>query len=286
MNDEKDLSRRKFLKSGILAAGALAVGSSIFNTTKVVEAVETKPAPCESNCEVPSFPYPYVQLDPEKAKLDGYAGYGKSKCSYGVFEAVIGQLKDKVGYPYTMVPTQVLGWGGTGGGGWATLCGALIGASTAINYTMEKKDADKVVSELFGWYCDFSFPEFTPAPGKALEYDGIMEKSVAGSPLCHVSVSNWCDASGLKAESKARSERCARITADVAAKTVELLNQFHNKTFKVVYKNESVEDCMMCHGKGHSLENTRGLMDCDQCHTNVEPDNLVEHIKRSWDIKD
>ncbi|HHY26519.1 MAG TPA: C_GCAxxG_C_C family protein [Desulfitobacterium dehalogenans] len=280
MSEERDMSRRKFLKSGILAAGALAVGTSVFHT----QAAEAAQLPSGEHCEPPSFPYPYVQLDPEKAKLDGYGGYGKSKCSYGVFEAVIGQLSEKVGYPYTHVPTQVLGWGGTGGGGWGTLCGALIGAATAINYTMEKKEADKVVSELFGWYCDFAFPEFMPAAGKALEYEGPIEKSVAKSPLCHVSVSVWCDASGLKAESKARSERCARITADVAAKTVELLNQFHSNNFKAVYKNEVVDDCMMCHGKGHSLENTRGMMDCAQCHTDVDPDNLVDHIKRSWNI--
>lgn len=286
MTEERDISRRKFLKSGILAAGALAVGTSIFHTQVAEAAQVTEPAqsPSEEHCAPPSFPFPYVQLDPEKAKLAGYAGYGKSKCSYGAFEAVIGQLREKVGYPYTHVPTQVLGWGGTGGGGWGTLCGSLIGAATAINYTMEKKDADKVVSELFGWYCDFAFPEFMPAAGKALEFEGPIEKSVAESPLCHASVSVWCDASGLKAESKARSERCARITADVAAKTVELLNDFHSKNFKAVHHNEVVDDCMICHGKGRSLENTRGMMDCQQCHDDIDPNNLVDHIKKSWDI--
>lgn len=280
MSQEKDLSRRKFLKSGILAAGALAVGSSIFHT-QVAEA-----APEGGHCEPAKFPYPYVQLDPEKAKVDGYAGYGKLRCSYGCFEAIIGQLREKIGYPYTHVPTEVLAWGGTGAGGWGTLCGALIGAATAINYTMEKKDADKLVSELLGWYCDFPFPQYEPPAGKALEYEGKLGTSVAGSPLCHVSVSVWCDATGMKAESKARSERCARITADVAAKTVELLNAFHSKNFKAEYKNEAVDDCMQCHGKGRSLENTRGMMDCQQCHTDVDPNDLVDHIKRSWNMLD
>lgn len=280
MSEERDYSRRKFLKSGILAAGALALGTSVFHT----QTAEAAQLPGGEHCAPPSFPYPYVQLDPEKAKVDGYGGYGGARCSYGVFDAIITQLAEKVGYPYTHVPTQVLSWGGTGGGGWGTLCGALIGAATAINYTMEKKDADKVVGELFGWYCDFAFPEYMPPAGKALEYEGPIDKSIAGSPLCHVSVSVWCDESGLKAESKARSERCARITADVAAKTAELLNQFHSNNFKPVYKNENVDDCMMCHGKGHSLEDTRGKMDCQQCHSEVDVDNLVDHIKRSWDM--
>lgn len=292
--EKKDVSRRNFLKSGILAASAVAVGAAVFapfgtNVVKAAESAGTTPAtPTTSTCatgtcEPPKFPWPYVELDPEKAKDLAYQGYGKYKCAYGVFHAIIAELKEKVGYPYTVIPTEILQWGGTGGGGWGTLCGALTGAATAINFSVgTKKEVDQLVSELFGWYTTYEFPKYKPA--KQLKPTSEIPKSVAGSPLCHVSVSNWCKASNFKAESAERSERCARVSADVAAKTVELLNKFHAKSFVAVYKNETVEECMTCHGEGRSLENTRGQMECDQCHTDVDPKDLLGHIKKNWDI--
>lgn len=113
-----------------------------------------------------------------------------------------------------------------------------------------------------------------------------LPSSVSGSPLCHVSVSEWCKVSDYKAEGKERSERCGRLTADVAAKTVELLNLWQSKQYKPVYTQpESWNECMACHGKGRSLENARGKMDCVDCHTNVQENDLLSHIRKAWDLK-
>lgn len=285
--EPKDCSRRKFLKGGILAAGAMAMGAGIFAPigNNVAQAAETAPSN-ESTCNIPETPWPYAALNVERAKILGYDGYYKDRCSYGVFHAVISLLKEQVGYPYTTVSTRVLQWGATGGAGWGVLCGALAGASTAINYVVgpKRSDVEKVVNELFGWYTEHEFPQYVPPQEKA-KVKGDLPRSVSGSVLCHASVGVWCDVSKYRAESAERSERCARVTADVAAKTVELLNSWHQKTFVPAYKgNESVELCMSCHGEGRSLENARGKMDCVQCHTDVDPKDLLKHIKDNWDL--
>ncbi|MBZ4688301.1 MAG: hypothetical protein PWQ96_1713 [Clostridia bacterium] len=286
MADEqkREMSRRKFLTAGAIAAGTMAVGGGIFGAfnSNVAQAKET------CNIEVPSWPWPYVKLDAEKAKVLAYEGYGIDRCCYGVFRGIMVQLQEKVGYPYTMIPIEIMQWGATGGAGWGTLCGALMGASTAINFVVgpSRKDVEKVVNELYGWYTTFEFPKYKPPLGKAIKAEGAIPTSVSGSPLCHVSVGNWCSTSKYRAEGKERSERCARLTADVAAKTVELLNDWHSNKFAAAYKDtQSVEECMTCHGKGRSLENARGKQDCIQCHDDVNPNDLLEHIKKNWEIK-
>ena len=58
----------------------------------------------------------------------------------------------------------------------------------------------------------------------ALGFKGGLPQSESDSVLCHISVSKWCYINKIEAESKQRSERCGRLTADVAAKTAEILN--------------------------------------------------------------
>lgn len=276
----KEISRRGLLKSGAVFAGTMAVSGGFLSTLNMNAASAEK-------AQVPAWPWPYVQLDVEKAKEIGYQGYLSSQCCYGAFDAVMAQLKDKIGYPYTVIPSEIMLWGGTGGAGWATLCGALIGACTAINFVVgpTNKEVFKIIDELYDWYCKFPFPEYQPPTGKAGRAEGPLPTSVAGSTLCHVSVSIWCKDSKYRAESNQRSERCGRLTADVAAKTVELLNAYFNKSFVPAYKpSESVGGCMTCHGKGSTLENTRGKMECVQCHDTVDPNNLIDHIKKQWDF--
>ncbi|MEA4902411.1 C-GCAxxG-C-C family protein [Desulfitobacterium sp.] len=288
MSDEgKELSRRKFLRGGLLTAGAVAVGAGVLAPFDQNVAIASPTDPTSTN-EPMGLPWPYTPLDPEATKALAYEGYYARKCSYGVFYAIIKQLQDKIGYPYTMIPMEILAWGEGGGAGWGTLCGALCGANTALGFIVGPKQEDmmSVVAEILGWYTDYSFPTYLPPDDKA-RVKGALPSSISGSPLCHVSVAKWCDVSGFKAEGKQRSERCGRVTADVAAKTVEILNAWHEKKFVPVYKQpESWNECMSCHGKGKSLENARGKMDCVDCHTDVNPSDLLSHIKKAWNIKD
>lgn len=279
--EKKTMSRRSFLTNGAVAAGTIAIGGGLlggfnFNPAKADENANGRVA----------WPLPFATLDVEKAKVIGYKGYMANQCCYGAFDAVMEQLREKVGYPYTAIPSEIMLWGGTGGAGYATLCGALIGAATAINVVVHPKDQmNKLVEELFNWANTFEFPQYMPPAGQAGKAEGKLPTSVSGSPLCHISVSNWCKASGYRAESKERSERCGRLTADVAGKTAELINAYYSKTFVAAHKPaESVGECMTCHGKGGTLENTRGKMDCIQCHDDVDTNNLLDHIKTVWNL--
>ncbi|MBO8126472.1 MAG: split soret cytochrome c precursor, partial [Firmicutes bacterium] len=91
-------------------------------------------------------------------------------------------------------------------------------------------------------------------------------QSIAGNPLCHASVSNWCQASGKAENSDERKDRCAKVSGDVAAKAIEMLNAYFDNKFAAAYKiPEEVERCRGCHvGK-----NTLAKMNCAPCHPNA-----------------
>lgn len=181
---------------------------------------------------------------------------------YGAFAAIIGALQQKAGFPFTQIPVEMTKYGGGGVAGWGTVCGTLNGSAAAIN--LVTADYTKIINELMGWYTTTAFPMYQPATPKA----NITTTSVAGSPLCHVSVSKWSTASGIKEDSTDRKERCGRLTADVASKAVELLNQYSANSFAASFTPAaSVAQCGSCHLKGGTIDNSVGSMDCVQCHT-------------------
>ncbi len=182
--------------------------------------------------------------------------------------AILLQLQEKVGYPYTLLTPDMYRWGAGGGAGWGTLCGTVAGAANMINLLVPAADVNKLVSELFGWYSETALPtknheSYAKFPNKT--------QSVAGNPLCHASVSNWCAASGYKETDQERLNRCAMLAGDVAAKAIELLNSYHANNFKPVYKvSDEVAKCQSCHvGKTSMLANTLTNMDCTPCHPNA-----------------
>lgn len=79
---------------------------------------------------------------------------------------------------------------------------------------------EPLVDALFGWYEKTALPDFVPAGTKFKNVP-----SVAGSPLCHASIANWCKASGKKSYSAERKERCGVLAAAVARKAVALLDE-------------------------------------------------------------
>ncbi len=252
------LSRREFLvgASGFAAGATVgaALGGGLLGLAPKAEAAETAKAP--------AWPWPYKKLNSKIVAQRAYEGFYKGACCYGAFNAIVSTLADEVGYPFTMMPTDMTRYGEGGVVGWASLCGALNGASEAINLVSSEKVFKNLVNELVGWYTEHPFPSFAPENPKV----EITVNSVSGSPLCHVSVTNWCKAAGFGAFSPERSERCARLTADVAAHAVELLNaQVDGKFIATYVPPTTISECMSCHGK-KSMNNTRGEMDCVQCH--------------------
>ena len=172
----------------------------------------------------------------------------------------------------------MLAYGKSGVAGYGTLCGALNGAAAAIGLYLgtankkapESKARDKLIAELFAWYEQAQLPAFKPTADQAAQVKGKaidMPATCARSVLCHRSVGVWCKSSGHCASSKERSERCARLTGDVAKKTVELLNA-HLAGQKVEGKpSQEAQDCLSCHGKGKSVDNAKTKQNCTVCHS-------------------
>lgn len=257
------LSRRDLLKS----AGAFAIGTG-FGGLSLSAVKNAIGAGAEKQDVIPDLPWPYKKLDPVQAAEDGYTGYYKGACSYGVFESIIGQLRKEIGFPYTMMPSTMLVVGQGGVADIASLCGALNGAASVIFLvtggmeTKKREVAYPIIQEVFNWYGQTALPDYRP---KNPKFDII--KSVSGSELCHVSVTKWCKVAKFKSFSKERSERCAWITAAVAKYTAETLNKYADGAFKMVHLlSSATQACRSCHDKGSKLENTRSMMDCGGCH--------------------
>jgi NADH pyrophosphatase NudC (nudix superfamily) len=167
-------------------------------------------------------------------------------------------------------------YGGGGTAGWASLCGALNGSAALIGLFTKKDDDLKIlVDEMFLWYEQTELPVYIP---KKPTYNIEITKSISVSVLCHVSVTKWCKVSGHKAFSKAQKERCKRLAADTARKTVEVLNaHFVGQTSVARQFNKKTKECRSCHTKGSELQNTRGKMSCTSCHSfnlNKHPQGL------------
>ena len=99
---------------------------------------------------------------------------------------------------------------------------------------------------------------------------------MAGSQLCHQSITNWSLTSGLRTDSSQRSDRCARLSASVARQTVDLLNQQAAGTFKAAYKLPAeVSACLACHGTGHAESDVHitNQTDCSTCHADLVSDH-------------
>lgn len=127
-----------------------------------------------------------------------------------------------------------------------------------------------MVTDLFRWYEQTAFPLYDPGQD-AQGVQGEIPGHACGSVLCHVSVSSWSFATGIPAASKTRSERCARITADVARKAIEIMNAKIGGRFAPVYgKPESLTYCGECHDKEKEAPFLKGRQECTPCHSGTE----------------
>ncbi|MEW6418368.1 MAG: C-GCAxxG-C-C family (seleno)protein [Nitrospirota bacterium] len=261
---KKEMSRRGFLTLvGKLGVGA-ALGGSILNLgSKALGA---------------TVPLPWVtwpSLDPdeiaEKAywgyygkDTDGTAGIDGKSCAYAVFNAIVSELNPEAAYK---LPEEMMQYGHGGVSGMGHICGALNGASAVINLikgaTPIKKNLtlmDNTIKQLMLWYEQEEHPTYVPPFTPKLDF--TPPTIVPHSALCHVFVTKWCHEYGYTTSSPQRGECCARLAADVAKRTVELLNGTVTETYDLT---DSTQRCLSCHGSS-AMDNVKGQMECLTCH--------------------
>jgi hypothetical protein len=152
---------------------------------------------------------------------------------------------------------------GEGGVGiWGLLCGTLNGGAAIIGlFERDKQRRENLIAQLFSWYETTELPSYQP---KTKQDSMEIPKTIANSVLCHASIGKWCLESGNEIGGQEMKEPCRRLTAEVAAKTVELLNANLNEPCKFAGLSPDVKTCLSCHTK--ELHDTLGKMRCDSCH--------------------
>ena len=268
--DMAETTRRDFIKGvggyGMAAGVGLVAGCGVGSPPEAAAQA------------VHPFGYPEGGLDVEKTRRLAYDGFKgitlpdgtrHGGCAFGAFNALIGQLSEVVGAPYTTIPPQMMDWAGAGAVGFGTLCGTLNGVAAAIGLICGGQDARGFISDLLTWYSETPLPTNQPGSGDPLP------QSTADSNLCHVSITRWCKVAGLASGSPERIERCARVSGDVASKAVELLNQGALGLRKPSEKTV----CRNCHYMGPSFamgHYTHGEMNCLTCHINLKEKSVTE----------
>lgn len=302
----KGLHRRNFIKGAAALTGAAICGVATVNSVKAAETIPEDFVP-------PPMPWGYQELDPEYVRKLGHLGYYMEECGGGSFWAIMTALKEKIGYPYTLLPLPtkeefedhlsgkskgkhfqgIMQHGVGGGADYGSLCGAPNGAAAAITFAFPFADVKPIVQRLMRYYEQESFPnaksneyavnkEFYPPKYKS---EKSLPRASSHSVLCHVSVAKWCEKSGYASGSKERSERCARVTGDVAAMAVTLLNAHlkgHLETAFPMRLSQDTVSCRVCHFKGKKFEAgqfARGSMECSSCHNDMTPHMAENKLK-------
>lgn len=264
-----ELSRRGFItRAAKLCAGAAAL-------TVVSPASPTVEAAVKKKIDPTVLPYPYKKIDPKEAARIAYEDWFDKYCGYASISGIVKPLTKSVGEPYSSFPMDVgiflFGGGATYGG----MCGALVGAGIAVSLVVgdfgclfpkgkkHKKENSKpatfyginIMNDLINWYTDNELPLYKPNEPELLD-SYTPPRSKSGSPLCHVTLSRWMKASGQTFGSPERYEMCARLTADVVARTVGYLNDWADGKYKegekllpvIMHGMTTQHDCTDCHG--------------------------------------
>jgi len=260
------LTRKEFLVTGSKYAAGAVVGAGALNMlARSVGRAGTNAV----------WPYPYQTLDPEVVRKYGHDYYYVAGCSYGSFYALAKASADLMGEPWTSFPAMMMMYGKGGGEGWGGLCGGINGSAAFIACVVPTTArADVLIGEIFGWYTQTKFPSDTSNTyGVNSQYTNnpdpkTLGQNTSGSILCHVSVTEWCKATGTLQTSADRKERCARLTGDVAAYAAKILNDEFAGHFVATYVPPAdIAACATCHSTGTLDTNiVAAKWDCAPCH--------------------
>lgn len=187
------------------------------------------------------------------------------------------------GTDWDMIPYGGTSWYKYGGGGIAasgSLCGVPNGCCAVLNmvnmtglagqvltYYSNEVFPTSAVSDLYyggGW----TLPTGVPEP---ILDSAVLARTTALSPLCHISISKWCDAAGVRLTDVGptgiphKNDRCGKICADMAAFTAQLINGAASTTSG----SPPGDACTDCHNNTATsvLPAQQGNMWCGHCHT-------------------
>ena len=239
------ISRRNLIINGVkvAAAGVAVLSLGGLNASKTANAYEFV------------SDYKYSKLDPKEVGQLTYENYFQRWCTSSVVAGLVGNLQKKVGGAWKDFPIDAYRWGHGGLAGWGALCGTMPGAGIVIGLVTKDTDtAEAMVNDLAFYYSYTELPSFTPA--KVLKAD-IKHMTLAGTPVCHISVGKWMSAESVSFLTDARAERCARVSANVAMEAVKMLNAWADGHYKPQHKPlynvaangiTSQNNCRDCHG--------------------------------------
>lgn len=228
----------------------------------------------------------YISLSPELAAARAYALYPEGSCMYATVKSIVTLVAEKDPRAAPPMVFEMFKYGRGGVGDWGTLCGACNGAAAVFGlFHQDAATRERLIDQLFRWYETTALPQFEP-PDAA---DSEILASKPESVLCHVSVSRWCVEADVGPQSPERKERCRRLTADVVAQSVRILNAqaeaeanaIRKRTDAAVASRQEAAasgpttSCIDCHSapgdyKGLAADvipKSSVRMDCLPCHT-------------------
>jgi hypothetical protein len=305
------LTRRKMLgRTGLVLGGAVTLG--VLNACgdsdgETAAAPTPEPTSDPVQAQVAEWPYqPHLpanyELNAAAVTEGAYHGYYAGGCCHGAYNALMKHLADTAGAPFNLLPLDFGNFGGGGIAGYGSICGAVLGSLLVINSVVpntapqgatpaRSNVRNRMMVELMRWYEGFAFPAYAPVTVDAKE-TGLTKdfgaanlpvlQTIAGSHLCHASVTKWCAANGnLNPNGGDKKARCARLTADVAGKVATMLNGYlATGEFAASAPNETTT-CVSCHGAvttGFAAPTASGMY-CTACHP--EASHPVPHTVKS-----
>jgi len=239
------LSRREIIINGGMAVAGAAIAS-----LGVLGGAKNAGAYASASI------YKYKKLDPRAVGQVAYENYAKRWCASSVIAGFVEALKkEQAGAEWNDFPIDAYRWAHGGMAGWGALCGTMPGAGVIIGLVTKDTDtAEAMVNDLAFYYAYTELPSFTPAKPPKTE---IHHMTMAGTPICHISIGKWMRAEGVDFLSDARAERCARVAANVAMEATGMLNDWadgkyvpkHKPLYNVIANGiTSQNNCGDCHG--------------------------------------
>lgn len=292
MEENKDgLSRRNFLMNGSAAMGALGLAAG-FGAGALM-------TPGKADAAIGAF-YEPASLDVERVLHLGFYWYKKGPgCGHGSARALIQAFAEasaaegQTATAWHDIPRNLYSWcNGGGPSSWGVLCGAVAGSVGVLNLLRNGTVVGSLGQAMFEWYVKQPFPgnlDSLPSgfdggsgglTGTSLPIPNaeLRAQVVTDSPLCHISVSKWLAAAGVQHGQldgqgrDLRSDRCAKVTAETAARAAFLYNEWKAGRNPAGWtKPAAMAGCFDCHDAtgpaGLTNKSSATKMDCLPCHT-------------------